>query len=524
MSALDTAPSRTAGTAPDSRSAHLVRSVTAVLASPRTTAVIVALYGAQALLLSVLARRSIYDEDYHLAVIGHFSRGGSPFAQQPAALLGVGDVTRYGSYLYHWVMGGVQWVVTNLVGLSPTGAWYVIRVLTALIATAGVYYVWKVFRELDLPPGVANVALFVVVMVPMQVYVGSIVNYDAAAFALCAAATYVGLRLYNATRFRADLWGPFVVLVVFAGLTKFAVLAFLAILCVAVLVRQVVVARGTFVTGVLELVQARGGRRWLNVAGVLLTAGALALFVERFVVNLARYGSPSPACDVVQPLDVCMTWGPFGRDETLDAGFADLPADATNVGNYLSRHFVTLMAYNLSWFGVVTPTGVLQSHGPEILGWIIVAAAFVGAFVLVAGLIGFGAGRGDLVLVLGSGLYMVALVNEMMGAYLVGGVPAGVQGRYLVIFLPFLVGLVARYLHRFASASPHPVRLYVVAVAAILLVATQGGGALAFFDQSDPDWWTTTSGIRYSLGSAVSWVAHHLIVPDLWIVDPRVPR
>jgi len=477
----------------------------------------------QSVFLALTTYFSIYDEHIHLIVVRYYAAGASPFGGQSPDLLHVGDISRE-AWLYHWSMGQV-YRFFELIGFDGHGAWIGTRVVSALLASAAIVFVYLAFRELGIGPGAANAGIFLMAFTPLLVYVNSILNWDGVGNALLALSVWLALRLYNADTFRPGLWLGGLIAVVATSLTKNVLMLFLAPLVVIALGRQLTFARRGALGEIRTWFTVVGRRRiahWMLAALALL---ALVLFVERYVVNILQFGSVRPACDVVQPIAVCEHHGIWVRNRELRESFTTLPSGISSAVTYTQNVWLPQMARTSNMFGVYSRTwGAAQSLGPNIAAWISsfvipsagVSVAFALLFVrikrgvwmlLVAIAVAFGAQL----------LFNYSMFLEM------GVLTLGVQGRYALPFIPFLFGLftyaVAKTLGRLGAVGRRALALL---VALALVGATQGGGAGSFIAVADHNWWGPQEGVAANIISRVSNVVRTVTIRDDWIPNPHL--
>lgn len=482
--------------------------------------VVLAGFAMQSGLVAVMARLSIYDESYHLAAIRFFARTGTPFVEQTALDGPIGDVERYGSYLYHYVLGTL-W--SGSAGMSDDARLTLLRMVTVGMVTAGLLIYRFVFRELGASPAVANVAMLAVSLLPLLVFVAGTVNYDNQLFLLQAAFILVAVKLYRADEFNVTLWMLALVLGGLAALTKYTVIPLLVPIVVCLVVRQVLVSRHTIGRRIRDFARAPHSMIAVGrVALVLVSLAVVALVVERYGVNLVRFGTPFPACDAVHDVAVCEQYPPWARNERLDAAYADAQPSAGSALAYLSGSWILLMERYATLTGVIGADGhALTGIGPNVAGAIVTWSWPVLLVVLSIAAVWLRKIRGVFVLLLSSAGYVAVLFWQNYTDYLAMGEAVGVQARYLLPVAPVVIGLAFIGAARFLSTgTPTGTWVRLVAVGAMLLVATQGGGVSTFVHDSDARWLRAGGGVART-HEALTSVVDRLIVSDEIVRDPR---
>jgi hypothetical protein len=148
-----------------------------ILGSVPMTIAVVVVFALQATWVAVSARFVMYDEQYHLAAIKVFSTRWTPFIHQSAADGPVGDIERYGSYLYHYLLS-FPYRAARALELSDGTTLVALRLVSVLAVAGALVYAWRLFRELGAGPVTANIALTVVAMMPLTVFLAGALNYD----------------------------------------------------------------------------------------------------------------------------------------------------------------------------------------------------------------------------------------------------------------------------------------------------------------------------------------------------------
>ncbi|GIG25981.1 DUF2142 domain-containing protein [Cellulomonas denverensis] len=484
-----------------------------------TTGILLAFFALQASFLAVLFRQSIYDESYHLRAIDFFSRQWTPFVDQSADVGGVGDLERYGSYLYHYLMA-VPWRLTS--GLADDHRLIVLRLITVGIVVGALAVAHGLARDLGLSPVAANVVLFLLAATPLLVFVGATVNYDNLLLLFVLLMMRAAVRLLTAPRLDPGGWLRLLTWASLAAVTKYVALPLIAVIGLAVLLRQFLVFRRT--RGIPGPGQTtpwyRRPRRVLAVAATVVSVG---LFAERYLVNVLRFRSLQPDCAVIHSASSCATFAPWQRNAELDAAFADLPIGIGTLTDYIGHSWIPLMLRYTTLYGVIGTDGEpLNSLGPNIGGSVVVVLTIAVLVLLVLGAARILRDWRAATLLLACAGYLGALFAENYTAYLALGQPLGIQGRYLLPVLPVVFALAVGTAHRILVADGAAGRrVGWAALAALLLATTQGGGVIGPVAGSDRTW------LRETGGAGVYDVLHDLtqgiVVPDHLVPDPRRP-
>ncbi|MEV7972680.1 DUF2142 domain-containing protein [Cellulomonas sp. NPDC089187] len=481
---------------------------------------IAVVFAAQAGLLAITMGESLYDEPYHLKAIRYFAHGGSPWGAQPDTLVGVGDVERYGSYLYHWLLS-YPWRWSAGLGFEDQRV--VVRLVTVGIVTGALFAIRRLGRVMGLSGLASNVVVLLVAAVPMTTFLAATVNYDNLAFLLLPLMWIPAVRLLRADRIDGYAWALFLMAAAALSISKYTMLPLIAVTGIGVLVAQ---AR------VLVRRRGRALSRWRWRTGpIAATVGALvavAAVVERYVLNVVRYGTVQPDCADVQSVSICMTWGPWGRNFELDAAYPDDPFSVAGLFDFVTHDWLPGMMTSWTLFPVRADDAVSATNGAHVLGTILVIAV-VGVLALpVLGPRAALARPAGLTLLLASGGYLAALLVENYAAVRELGEVLGVQGRYLQPLLAPILILAARSLTMILAANGRGVGIAMRWGGAVLLAVglSQTAGLIGVLARSDTAWFRDTGAtgvIEHLRDSAQAMVLDDELIPDLrrLAVDPE---
>jgi hypothetical protein len=371
----------------------------------------------------------------------------------------------------------------------------------------------------------ANVALAGVAMMPLTVFLAGTLNYDNLLALLSAAFFYYGLKLYKADHFDVGLWLKVLLVGGFAAVTKYTFLALIPVVAAALVMRQLPMLRSGLRPSLGEFIKVRGGGA--KAARVFLVLGAVlagALVVERYGLNFVHFGTPFPSCLRIHPAQMCEMYPPTARNNTLDLAFKDVVPSLSGAVSYLRHQWIPLMLQYLTLIGTVGPDGLVRtSLGPHVFGALLAwsVPVVIGLSVLATTVLR--RVRGARMLLWAGGLYVFVLFAQNYHDYTKMGQPVGVQGRYVLVVLPIVVGLASIALARVISvggALARP-RAAVGAVVVLAIVLSQGGGVTTYLWAGDQAWWRTGSGVRFTVAVKASHLAHLLVIPDKLISDPR---
>lgn len=376
-----------------------------------------------------------YDEQYHMTLIQYYSHQISPFiTTQPEQLAVVGDATRYGSYLMHYLLSfplraisaitsdaNVQIISLRLINIGFMLAAFVLFRLFVIRLTGSALK--------------ANVSIGLLAALPATSLLAAHVNYDNLALLLFASMLLTAhsavRQITNNKQLSLPLLLTIITLALTGSLVKFTFLPLAAVILAGIL--------GMLVWHkALPSLPEAGWQNGLSlVAIMILTLTATGLFTERYIGNVVSYGTLQPDCAAVQPLETCLQYGPWARNYALEqAAKTDTTFVERSVEGFIANLWMPIMIRGL---------GGVNNHGTvaELPANLIFALKLVtGALILgiVAAIIRFRKNTMLLMGVAAAALYLGALIQRNYSEFMSLHEIVAVQGRYL---LPLIVPIVA---------------------------------------------------------------------------------
>ncbi len=488
----------------------------ALLGSRGFLAVVLVAFAVQSSWVAMVARTSVYDEEYHLAVIRLFTDQWLPVIQQQPDGVAVGDVERYPSFLYHYLMSFPMRWSEALTGESGV---VLLRILTVLLVTWGLFVWREVVRELGGSAAIANVTVLVVACSPLLVFVSATVNYDNLLFLLTAAFVLASVRLYRRDEVDLSLWVQLITFGSLAAVTKYAFLPIGGALLLCVVVRQVGIVRAGGLRGSWS--RWRDGmpitrvRRW---AALVLLVVAVGLVLERYVGNLVRFGTPLPDCADVQTVETCLRWGPWGRNYRWDEASPDVALSLGSALAFFSGTWLPQMLWQGNAIGVIGDgRAILLDNGPHAFGSLIAWGLPAVVVVLLLSVPALRRVRGALPLLVVFGFYLAVLFGQNLLDYLRLGQAVGVHSRYVFLVLPVVLGIALIGVSRLLADARG---WKLVLLCAFVVASTQGGGIVQFLHQTTPAWWSDRPAL-VAVQEQLGRVTERLVLPDDLVRDAR---
>lgn len=470
--------------------------------SGRFFALILAFFCLSASWIALSGRFSMaYDENTHFGLIQLYGERFTPFWQEtPGDAVVYGAVERDPSYLYHFLLSFPMRVLDNFVR-SQTAQVLVLRFVNIAIFLLGILVFRRILLRTHAPPHLVHVVLAVFVLIPAVPFLAAQINYDNLLFLVSGLSILLAMQLTERLKREGKLSPArpigFVALCLAGSLVKYA---FLPIFAALVLWLGYVLWRhGKWRKLGRKLVQDFGRYKlWQRFGLGLLLILSLGLFMERYGLNVVRYGTPTPECNQVLSVKTCHRYGSWQRNYELhQQKLAGAPADTgpRDPVSYTLKHWLRSMAHQM----------VFALNGRDDYFKIGAPLPLPKLLIIVMGALGIGltawfyrALRKQYaldMLLLVSVLYVGALWLQGYLDFLRLGQAVAIQGRYLMPVLPLVLIIFGLAFARLLRAFP----LAKLALATLCLgvLLFQGGGPTVFILRSDERWyWPNDTVVR----------------------------
>jgi hypothetical protein len=438
-----------------------------------------------------------FDEGFHFGVTKLYAEHMSPFwTAQPAGADTYGAIFRDPSYMFHVIMS----VPYNIIALFTSNlATQVIslRIINIGLFLSALIIYRRLLIEMKASKALANVTLFVFVMIPVVPILAGQINYDNLFIALCGLTMLWVVKLCGGLKknrkIDTELLFMITVLGLFGVLVKFAYVPF--IVCSALIVTAYLLKIYKFnvktiardiASGIRGMDQAK---RWALVS-LFVILGILAF--ERYGVNYIRYGALAPDCGKVLSVEQCKKFGPWGRDYNLAA---QKNFDTKSATQYIQQDWLYGMWFRL-FFAVSGPDIGYQTKRPYLPpSYTFIALAVIAVFagvVFAVRLFKLYGYRIVIPFVLCM-FYVSLLLLNNFGAYERTGRPVAINGRYL---LPVLIPLIAIGGMAVSELFGRRQSLKIGLLGILTLGFIWGGGALTFILRSDSAWYWNNSVVK----------------------------
>ena len=472
---------------------RIAQFIISVLSSRRFIFVIVGILVVQAVWLAFSVQFPMaFDESYHFGLIQVYAHQWLPFiTSEPAGASGYGVITRYDSYLFHYLMSFPHRVFTLFVSDWASQIIF-LRLINIALFAGGIVLFKRLLTRFNVSRAVVHFVLLMFVLIPVVPTLAATINYDNFVFLLVP--IIAGLTLTCVTSLLKNNSVPtrslmLLLSVGFVGsLSKYAFVPIFvgALICVFVVWLRSRNKRRMLASIVPSFKKlSRPVKIILSVFFVVSTG----LFLERYGGNLVMYHGFEPACTQVKSLDECLSYGPWGRNyqlaanvaasnPPLDPGLIEYPGEW--VGQSLYKLYFTIN-YD---FVESDPLPI-----PYIVASVIGIAGIILSIIFWKSI--WRKDKRLFILATISVVYVGGLFAVNFSEFLKYHTVVAVNGRYLILVLPLMLLIIGlAYQHLFDRLLKKRARSFTAIFSiVILLLALQGGGAMTYLLRSQPMWY-----------------------------------
>ena len=433
-----------------------------------------------------------FDENYHFGIIQIFSHQLSPFITNiPANSAVYGEITRFDSYLYHYLMSFPYRLIAIFIH-DQTPQIIILRFLNIAIFIGGMFLFRNLFKRLNISNGLTNFSLLMLVLIPVVPFLAATISYDNLIFLLVPLITILTLDCRDEiVKYNRIPSTSFILLLIVGMLGSLVKYPFLPIFAATIIYLLIIFIRTPSKIKLLRTIvkSFNSSKKWVKVIIIISLVISSGLFAERYGENLVQYHSLEPDCGRIQSVDYCIQFGPWGRNYGIAADVA-----ATNptfdppiylfvpywFGNMAYRLYFAINYDYYSELPLPIPIAIASiiCIGGLIL-WLLYQRVII---------------RTDRRLLLFLAiilLYVGAIFYTNLTSYLQYRTMLAVNGRYLIVILPLffvLIGLAYRSLinNKFKNNAKLSKTFFSFI---IILFILQGGGALTHLVRSQPNWY-----------------------------------
>lgn len=432
-----------------------------------------------------------FDENFHFGLVKVYSHYWLPFlSSQPPNAIQYGAVTRDPSYLYHYLLSFPYRLISHYVHTLVAQV-ILLRFINIALFTSGIVLFRKILIKTKVSEGLTNLILLLFCLIPIVPQLAGQINYDNMLFPLVAIVCLFTFKVIDQIKNKSLSFISVILLIsvsLFTSLVKYAFLPiFLAILCFLVFY-LFKYQKNNLRKILISLVDDFKKQKFLiKIVLISLLVISLGMFIERDVVNIAKYHAVDPNCSAVLSVNDCYAYSPWAADYSRHQQLNNklLPNASKNLV-YYSANWVYWMWFRL-FFAVNGPDRSFTNYPPLPL-----PSAIAGVIAIV-GVIAVFKYRKELFksnpyavfLLMVSVFYLLALAVQGYATYQFTAILENMNGRYL---LPVLILVIALFGKAFSLGLKNLPTAKVVMTCIVIVMFLQGGGIITFLNRSDDSW------------------------------------
>lgn len=438
----------------------------------------------------------IYDEGFHFNVIKIFSHQLSPvISDQPRSYDYLGDLGHQGSLVYHYLLSFPYRLIESL---TPSHSVQIIflRGINILMIGLGLIFFARIFRKMAIKQTYINTAILVFVLLPIVPFVAATINYDNMLFLLSALFFLVCADVIKRDK---PSWRDMAFLIILGCFTSLVKFTFLPIFAVGGVYLIVLLLRrhGKELLPLVTRSLKNTSKVQASLVGFVLLI-SVGLFLAVYVGNTMRYGSPHPSCTKTLSKERCLASSLIKRNTLAKETKNQRPA--LSLPQYTRVTWLNFMTDYTNWsaspttngsvsikpplpvMAVLLPTGVLAGFAILFYSWRALRKSATWYFLI------------TMATVLSLSIYL----NNVRGYYSLHAA-YGNQPRYFLSIVPIVLVMIVVGV-AFALRR-HP-RLKLASFVMLMLLFTQGGGAITHIILSDDTWyWQNSTVIKANHGA-----------------------
>jgi hypothetical protein len=431
---------------------------------------IIALFVVQAAIIALITKFGLPpDENFHFNFIKLYAeRSYDPFLAGQEGYHWLGDVTRRGSVLFHYVM---SWPYRLLDGLQDT--YIYLRFINIGFAVGTLLLVKKLAAKLELSDFTANLSLFMLVNTLMFTFLSAAISYDNPVIMLSMLSLVLLVSLLR--RFRTFTFLSLVLVMIIAAVVKFTFLPLALFVTLAIIFRygrQLGEKGGTIVRDIKSNLLAP---RWL--ALLLLLLLGLAFAVERYGVNIVDYGEIRVDCTAVHSVEDCRQYPIYRRSQRIEAmdrnPSLSPPVFAVKWAETAKERVYGVFAHE-----------IMPAPSPVTYGTWLIIAVMVFAF---ARKYSWKGRPLDYVLVISLAYVALVAIKNYSGYSDHGIFGLALQGRYIFPVFPVFYLIGTHYVGRLLRNRNVAMLGYTILVLAVFIIA----GLPGFLWLAGPEWYAS---------------------------------
>lgn len=429
---------------------------------------ILAWFVVQAAIIAVVTEFAVPpDENFHFNLIKLYAeRSYTPFISNQEGYYWLGDVTRQGSVLFHYIL---SWPYRLLDFLPETYVY--LRFINIGFAVGSLLLIKRLAKQLGLSDLVANLSLFMLVNTLMFVFLSAAISYDNPVILLSLLSMVLLVSVMQ--NFRTVPFLSLILVMLIASVVKFTFLplALFIALALAAYYRKSIGSKARLVSK--EVKANLFTKHMLILIPLLLIS--LAFAFERYGTNLIEYNSVKVGCAEVHSTEDCRKSPLFRRSERVEAMDRE---PSLSVPGFSLRWVVTTKE---RIYGIFAHESMASSSLVSYGTWVVIglmAVAFIRKYQWKGWPLDY--------LLLISFAYIAVVAAKNYSGYTEYGIfGMALQGRYIFPVLPVLYLAGNHYAEKLFADRRNVLLLYVVLVLGIFVIA----GLPSYVFLAGPEWY-----------------------------------
>ena len=456
----------------------------AALRSKYLTYTIIFLFAFQAIWIAFSAYHPMpFDEHFHFRLVDLYSEQYLPFIKdQPSNFASLGDVTRRGSYLSHYLMSFPYRLISIIVD-SLTIKIIFLRLINIGMVVTGLFFFVKLFREQKIPRSVINTSFLVLTSIPIFSLLAAHISYDNFLFAIAPLLFLYAWRVYSYDNNSVKNTIVFLILSIVAILIKYTVIPVVVVLGCIVLLGLYKNSRKSIIKCIKkELISMNKATKY-SLFGVLTVC--ILLLAEVYGVNIVRYRSLTPKCNQVQAYESCMKSFVFMRSERLKKETVKL--QPTDPARY-TIHWADAMVNSSVAVGANTSEKTIQAASSPLILFV-GAWGFLSMSILVVAYFWRELWQKNYTRIYSIAFFVYSSVlwAKLYRGHLSHGKFLAIQPRYFLFLMPMV--LVITMMAWAAIYKKRRKETLLLSMVVLLLVLSQGGGLSTYIMKSNYTWY-----------------------------------
>ncbi len=437
-----------------------------------------------------------FDEEFHYGLIKIYATSWLPYGiEHTADMAQYGSATADASYLFHYLMS-FPYRLLDFLGLPNDVIIVLLRLINIGLIASAIVIFRRTLLENSIGKATSNLAITFFMFIPALSMLTAQINYDSLLLLIVALSILLTLRVTRSVLAKKGFPTTGLLIVIILQLygmsTKYAYLPIAAAIALWLVLLVAIGKQKLQLSLTKQVKNLCTGVKKITLRTKLFIAifGVLGIFfVAHYGVNYVTYGAAIPPCEKVFDTQACKAYGPWNRNQeyvaTKNPNFIPKPLPV-----YIVEDWLPGMSRRLSFSLAGKTNGFLTKPPLPVLHFGFIALTVLGVACLLYRLV-FDRKNVPPIMwltLLVTLLYCGALLKQLYGDYVITSVPVAINGRYLLLILPLVAGVLMHSIAHVASKKiPRPA-LSIGATLTVVLFLVSGAGSNSYIIRSDPHW------------------------------------